>query len=78
MKIKNTGASIRKSVPSTRDKRDGEKICGSIDEHWRNPGKCIVIYRPDKDKKAISFMKSLSFLDICQIILLRDALRTLL
>jgi len=59
-KIKNTDISIRKIVTNIRDNRDGKKIFGSIDEHWRNPGECVVIYRPDKDDKAISFMKSLS------------------
>jgi len=37
-----------------------EKIFGSIDEHWSNPSECTATYRPDKDNKAISFMKSLS------------------
>ena len=59
-KIRNTDTSIRKIVTNIRDSKDDKKIFGSIDEHWSNPGECTVTYRPDKDDKAISFMKSLS------------------
>jgi len=59
-KIKNTDTSIRQIVTNIRDSTDNKKIFGSIDEHWRNPSECTVTYRPDKDNKAISFMRSLS------------------
>jgi len=59
-KIKNTDTSIRQIVTDIRDNADEKKIFGSIDEHWSNPCGCTATYRPDKDSKAISFMKSLS------------------
>jgi len=59
-KIKNTDTSIRQIMSNIRDSIDDKKIFGSIDEHWRNPSECTVTCRPNKDNKAISFMRSLS------------------
>ena len=59
-KIPNTKVTVREIVTQIRDRVDGRRFFGSIDEHWRNSLEHTVTLRPDKRQKAHCFLKSLS------------------
>jgi len=59
-KIPHTRVTVREIVTQIRDKVDGRRIFGSIDEHWRNSLEHTATLRPDKRQKAHCFLKSLS------------------
>ena len=59
-KIPNTKVTVREIVTQIRDRSDGRRFFGSIDEHWRNSLEHTATLRPDKRQKAHCFLKSLS------------------
>ena len=58
--ISGSKMTLRDVILNVRDKQDGHRIFGSIDEKWNSDTLFIATYRPDKSTKAYDFVRSLS------------------
>ena len=59
-RIGSTQSTLRDVILNIRDKKDGYRVFGSIDEKWNSDTIFVATYRPDKSTLAYDFVRSLS------------------
>jgi len=59
-RIGSSQMTIRDIILNVRDKKDGHRVFGSIDEKWNSDSIFVATYRPDKSALAYDFVRSLS------------------
>ena len=59
-KIESSQMTLRDVILNVRDKKDGYRVFGSIDEKWNSDTIFVATYRPDKSALAYDFVRSLS------------------